>query len=115
MPRPCVAAWPHGCMMCDGACRGCCGAVAHDACCSSHPCCHSVICAHGEMEDARAACACMQVLYEAEQQLPNGCRRNRNVPLSEKMIGAETWQQALKVIGAQRRPMNAHECMDAHR
>lgn len=36
----------------------------------------------------------MQVLIEAGQQLPDGRMRQRCLPLSEKMIGAEGWQAA---------------------
>lgn len=37
-----------------------------------------------------------QVLYEAEQVLPDGRSRYRNVPLSEKLIGEETWPDAVQ-------------------
>ncbi|KAL6753894.1 hypothetical protein V8C86DRAFT_2717776 [Haematococcus lacustris] len=36
-----------------------------------------------------------QVLYEAEQVLPDGRSRRRCVPLSEKLIGDESWQEAV--------------------
>eukprot|EP00201_Polytomella_parva_P020306 CAMPEP_0175047536 /NCGR_PEP_ID=MMETSP0052_2-20121109/5656_1 /TAXON_ID=51329 ORGANISM="Polytomella parva, Strain SAG 63-3" /NCGR_SAMPLE_ID=MMETSP0052_2 /ASSEMBLY_ACC=CAM_ASM_000194 /LENGTH=311 /DNA_ID=CAMNT_0016311435 /DNA_START=211 /DNA_END=1146 /DNA_ORIENTATION=+ len=36
------------------------------------------------------------VLIEQEQILPDGRRRRRHIPLSEKMIGDETWQEAAR-------------------
>lgn len=36
------------------------------------------------------------MLYEAEQVLPDGRSRYRNVPLSEKLIGEETWPDAVQ-------------------
>lgn len=36
----------------------------------------------------------LQVLIEAGQRLPDGRMRQRSLPLSEKMIGAEGWQAA---------------------
>ncbi|KAL4852717.1 hypothetical protein ACK3TF_006206 [Chlorella vulgaris] len=35
-----------------------------------------------------------QTLYEAEQVLPNGSRRTRGLPLSEKLLPGERWQDA---------------------
>ncbi|KAL4424892.1 hypothetical protein ABPG77_002115 [Micractinium sp. CCAP 211/92] len=35
-----------------------------------------------------------QTLYEAEQVLPNGARRRRGLPLSEKLLPGERWQEA---------------------
>lgn len=36
-----------------------------------------------------------QTLYEAEQVLPNGSRRARGLPLSEKLLPGERWQEAV--------------------
>lgn len=36
-----------------------------------------------------------QTLYEAEQVLPNGSRRTRGLPLSEKLLPGERWQEAV--------------------
>ncbi|KAL4451843.1 hypothetical protein ABPG75_007505 [Micractinium tetrahymenae] len=36
-----------------------------------------------------------QTLYEAEQVLPNGARRRRGLPLSEKLLPGERWQEAV--------------------
>lgn len=36
-----------------------------------------------------------QILYEAQQVLPDGRVRCRNVPLSEKLVGSENWRSAV--------------------
>lgn len=36
-----------------------------------------------------------QLLYEARQELPTGTIRTRNMPLAEKMLPGENWQEAV--------------------